>query len=195
MTDGPPGSLTAALAAARTGDPDARARLFDQVYAQLRRLAADRAAGERDAWAVQPTSVLHAALVRILDDPALLAAAPDRAYFFAAVTRAIRRVLVDRARERSALKRGGGRRALPLDALIGSLADERVDVVELRDALEGLERAHARACQIITLRTLGGFTAAEVADQLGVSVSTVEKDTRFALAWLHRTMRGDDGDS
>lgn len=189
MPNGSPDGVTAALAEVRAGDPEARARLFELVYAHMRRLAADQAAAEFGP-APQPTSVLHAAVIRLLADPALLATAPDRAYFFAAVTRAIRRVLVDRARERAALKRGGGRPAIPLDVLLDVLADERADAADVRDALDALEQAHPRPAQVLTLRALGGFTAAEVAGQLGVSVATVEKDTRFARAWLHRATGG-----
>ena len=194
MPHGSPGSVTAVLARIRAGEPTARARLFDLVYAHLRRLAAARAAGER-AGRPEPTSVLHAALVRILGDTRLLDTAPNRAYLYAAVSEAIRRVLVDHVRERKALKRGGGCRPLPLDLLVDALAEERVDVADLRDALDALDRVNARASQVITLRALGGFTAAEVAGQLGVSVSTVENDTRFARAWLFRAMGGGDGDA
>jgi RNA polymerase sigma factor (TIGR02999 family) len=191
MPNATPGSVTVVLASARAGDPDAPARLFDLIYAHLRRLAADHVAAEF-APLGEPTSVLHDALLEVIAD-GLITTAPDRAYFFAAVSRAIRRVLVDHARARLAVKRGGGRKILPLDALADRLAEERVDAVALRDALDALEQVHARSSQVITLRTLGGFTAAEVAEQFGVSLSTVEKDTQFARAWLHLAMGGRDG--
>lgn len=177
--------LTVLLDSARAGSPAAREQLFEHAYARLRALAAQHLGREAACHTFNPTDLLHEAVIRILESE-LPQNAVNGAYFLGSVSRAMRRVLVDHARGRDAVKRGG--RPLPLDALADYFAERKIDVAALREALDELEKVHERASQVITLRTLGGFTAEEVAARLGVSLSTVEKDTRFARAWLRNAL-------
>ena len=96
----------------------------------------------------------------------------------------MRNILVDHARRRRAEKRGGNLRQHPLDAVLDHYEKQQIDVIALRDALEALSQDYERASMVMTLRYIAGFTVNDVADQLGVSVATVEKDTQFARAWL-----------
>src|SRR5262249_17888166 len=123
------------------------------------------------------------ALIRILDGGALVDA-PDRRYLFAAAARAMRDVLVDHVRRRRASKRPGRRTRVPLDGALVAVDAQGLDVIALHEALEGLARAHPRPAQVVELRFFGGLRVPEVAEELGVSVTTVEADWRFARAWL-----------
>jgi RNA polymerase sigma factor (TIGR02999 family) len=102
----------------------------------------------------------------------------------------MRQLLVEHVRLRRAQKRGGGWRRVPLDDLSDSLAQQSLEAAAVHDALERLAAFHERQSQVITLRFFGGFTVDEVAELLGVSVSTVESDFRIARAWLHRHLGG-----
>ncbi len=186
-----PGDVTQLLDDIRAGVSGARDRLVKLVYRRLHRMAVTYMAQEPDDHSLQPTALLDEAFLRILAKD-VLQQAPNRAYLFGAFSRAMRHILAQHARRRRAEKRGRGQKSLPFDALVAHLEEEqRVDVVELRDALEALAAVKERASQVITWRMLGGFTVAEVAALLHISASTVEKDTRFALAWLHKQL-GDD---
>src|SRR5262249_38793810 len=116
--------------------------------------------------------------------PDALASAQTRADFFAAAARAMRRVLVDHARQRAADKRGGGLVRQPLDAVLDYFAEQRIDLLALHEALDRLAGLHQRHGQVVELRFFGGYTVEEIAGLLGVSVSTVESDFRKAAAFL-----------
>lgn len=179
--------ITQLLAAVRAGDVTARDRLTERVYAEFHWIAERLLARERVEHTLQPTDLLHDAFVRLFGSD-LLEEATNRAYLFGAATRAMRRILIDHARRRKAAVRGGDRRQLPFDLLIAYYEEQRIDIDALRDALETLATIHERAAQVITLRAVGGFTAQEVATQLGVSLSTVEKDSHFARTWLFKQL-------
>jgi RNA polymerase sigma factor (TIGR02999 family) len=189
VSDDAPGDVTRLLDEIRAQVPGADDRLLELVYSRPRGLASHYTADEPDSCSLQPTALLHEALLRTLGDD-LWRTAPNRGYLFAAVCSAMRRVLVEHARRRKAERRGGGRRPLPLDSLLDRLEGRDINVVEVNDALEALAAVHLRASQALTLRLHGGFTVREMAEQLGVCTSTVEKDLRFARAWLHRQLEG-----
>jgi RNA polymerase sigma factor (TIGR02999 family) len=183
MADDRPGDVTVLLEAVRAGDAQARSRLVECLYAGMHRLAEDLMRRERREHTLQPTALLHEAFVRLFDQE-VLARAPNRAYLYGAAARAMREVLADHASRRAAAKRGGGWQRVPLDDLLDWFAEQRVDVVAVHEALERLARFHERQSQVVTLRFFAGCTVAEVAEQLGVAVSTVESDYRIARAWL-----------
>jgi RNA polymerase sigma factor (TIGR02999 family) len=183
----PQGELTSLLAAVRGGDEAARDHLVECVYQELRRVAAGLIRAEPTGHSLQPTALLHEALAHLLEADALRRA-PNRAYLFGAAARAMRQVLVDHARQRNAGKRGGGQRRLPLDAVLLYFQEQRVDVLTLHEALDRLAVLDERQSQVVTLRFFGGLTVPEIAEQLGVSVSTVESDFRVARAWLRRQL-------
>lgn len=187
------GEVTQLLAAVRDGSPGAVDRLVELVYAHWHRLAERLLDREADMHSLQPTALLNEALVRILEGD-LLHQAPNRFYFFKAASRVMGHILVEHARRRRSLSRGGKFRRLPFDVLLDYYDKQRIDVVALRNALDVLAGVHERAAVVMTLRTIGGYTADEVARQLEVSVSTVEKDTQFARAWLRKELGGDRDD-
>lgn len=180
-----PNDVTTLLAKIRAGNGQAKGRLVDLVYDELHAVAANLMRRERETPSLQPTALLHEAFVRMLQGE-VLGKAPDRRALFGTAVQVMRQVLADHARRRGALKRGGDRLHLPFDSLLDYCNEQKVDVVALNDALERLAQLHERASQVVTLRFLGGFSVQEVADELEVSLSTVESDYRFARAWLRK---------
>jgi RNA polymerase sigma-70 factor, ECF subfamily len=184
--------LTIILGRARAGDEGARGELLAHVYEELRQVASGLMRGERAGHTLSPTAVVHEAVIRLLGD-AVFDKAPDRTYLFAAAARAMREVLIDHARRRGADRRGGGRRRVPLDAVVDYFEGQRLDIIAVHEALDRLSERDERQAQVMTLRYFGGMTVAEVAAALGVSVVTVEREWRLARAWLAGQLGGADG--
>jgi len=180
--------VTTLLEQIQAGDEQARHQLVERIYGELHRVAVGLMEGERADHSLQPTALLHEALLRLLDAD-VLSKAPNRAYLFAAAARAMREVLVDHARYRSRQKRGGKQHTLPLDAVLLYCEEQNLDVVAVHEALNQLATMHERQSTVVTLRFFGGFTMPEIAGQLGVSVSTVESDFRIARAWLRKQLQ------
>jgi RNA polymerase sigma factor (TIGR02999 family) len=183
MSDDRQREVTTLLEEVRAGSPGAGDKLVALVYEELRRLAAGLMRRERRGHTLQPTALVHEAVVRLLR-PEALAGARDRAQFLAAAARAMRRVLVDHARQRAADKRGGGRERQPLDEVLDYFAEQRLDLLALHEALDHLAGLHKRQSEVVELRFFGGYTVEEIAEHLQVSVSTVESDFRKATAYL-----------
>ncbi len=168
--------------AAQSTDP-----LFAQVYAELHRLAAEQMAHEPAAHTLQPTALVHEVYLRLMQ--AGPGAWENRGHFFAAAAEAMRRVLVDWARTKHRQKRGGGlKRAaeLPDLALAEPVAPE--DLLALDEALQRLACHEPRKAQVVKLRYFAGLTSAAIAELLGVSVNTVDRDWTYARAWLYRCL-------
>lgn len=181
---------TILLARAADGDRAAVDELMPRVYDALRRLAADFLRHERVGHSLVPTALAHEALVRLLGPGPVQV--HSRAHFFALAARCMRRILVNHARDRHAIKRGGKRAAVGLGRAAGIALDEvpdvaaasAVDLLALDEALSTLSELDPRKAQIVEHRFFGGMTTQETAEVLGVSVSTVESDWRTARAWL-----------
>jgi RNA polymerase sigma-70 factor, ECF subfamily len=188
----PARGLTVILGQARAGDERARGELVTLVYEELRQVAGRMMRRERADHTLSPTAVVHEAVIRLLGG-AVFDKAADRSYLFASAARAMREVLIDHARRRAADRRGGGRRALPLDAVVDYFEEQGLDVVAVHEALDRLAERDPRQAQVMTLRYFGGMTVAEVAAALGVSQVTVERDWRLARAWLVGQLGGIDG--
>lgn len=161
----------------------------NSVYDQLHRVAQGALARETPGHSLQPTLLVNDAYLKLLEqknvDPA------DRSQVMAAGATIIRRLLVDYARTRKAQKRGGpGGRGIPLHISLADSANH-LDVLELNDALFALGEVNARAAEVVELKFFGGLSGEEIAEQLEVSLRTVNKDWRFAKAWLYRTMSTD----
>jgi RNA polymerase sigma factor (TIGR02999 family) len=184
--------LTLILGKARDGDERARGELLARVYDELRRVASGLMRRERPDHTLSPTAVVHEAVIRLLGEHVFDKAA-DRSFLFAAAARAMREVLIDHARRRTADRRGGGRRRVPLDAVVDYFEGQGLDVVAVHEALDRLAERDPRQAQVMTLRYFGGMTVAEVAAALGVSVVTVERDWRLARAWLLGELGGTEG--
>jgi RNA polymerase sigma factor (TIGR02999 family) len=175
--------VTTLLGEIRAGNADAKNQLVELVYAELRGLASGLMRHERAGHTLQPTELVHEALLRLLS-PEVLGQAENRSHFFAAAARAMRHILVDHARRRGAGKRGAGQEPLPLDQMLDQFAQQNFDVLALHDALNELANLHERQSHVIELRFFGGYTMEEIAEHLHVSIATVESDFRKARAYL-----------
>jgi RNA polymerase sigma-70 factor (ECF subfamily) len=187
----PQQDLTAILGRARAGDQRAKGELIALVYDELREVAARLMRRERTGHTLSTTSVVHEAVIRLLDR-AVFDKAADRNYLFASAARAMRQVLVDHARRRSAERRGGRRRRVPLDVVVDELEEQKLDVIAVHEALDRLAEWNGRLAQVMTLRYFGQLTVPEVAAALAISPATVERDWRLARAWLRGHLRGAD---
>lgn len=177
--------ITRLLRAARSGDQSAHDRLVPIVYDELRLMARTRLAGERSDHSLRPTELVHEAYLRLVQgDPKW----ENRAHFFGAASRAMRRVLVDHARSRSALKRGGEVRRVTLGDVVASSEDPDVDLMDLDAALTALEAEDQRLSQVVHLRYFTGLSIEQVAEVLGVSPATVKRDWMYARTWLYERM-------
>ncbi len=185
-------SVTELLAELAAGRDGAAAELLPVIYDELRSIAAAQMSRLRPGDTVQPTALVHEAYVKLLgESPA--AAFEGRRHFFGAAAQAMRELIVDHVRRKSAQKRGGGQRPETLDdvaewRLPSSAGSAVEDVLALDGALAALERLHPRQAQVVVMRYFGGLSEPEVAEALGVTPRTVERDWRFARAWLHAAL-------
>lgn len=173
------------LAAGRPHGLDEAADLLSVVYDELRRLAAAQLGRLRPGQTLQPTALVHEAYLKLVGD-----ADPGwngRGHFFGAAAQAMREIIVDHIRRKSAVKRGGGRPHHALDEAVaisaGDLQPEEALAVD--EALKRLEVEHPRQAKVVVMRYFAGLTEAEIAEALGVTPRTVERDWRFARAYLH----------
>jgi RNA polymerase sigma factor (TIGR02999 family) len=180
--------ITALIQAHRRGDPDAVDRLYPLVQSELRRGAAALLRRERDAQSVQATELVNDALLR------LLGATPDwqdRAHFLAVASRAMRQILVDRARRRQAQRRGGGWQQMTLGDAASPQPVSPEELIALDEALDRLGAFDRRLRDVVEYRYFGGLTDAEVAEALGVTERTVQRDWKRARALLHADLYPD----
>jgi len=178
--------ITRMLQAAGNGDASAAAALFARVYEELRSIAGHQMHGERRGHTLGATALVHEVYMR------LLGAAPlhvrDRAGFFRAAAEAMRRILIEHARQRGRQKRGGHHRRIALDAAY--LADEAQcdEILAVDDAVRRLEEQDAQAAEVVRLRFFAGLSVEEVAEVLETSPRTVARDWAYARAWLYRAL-------
>ncbi len=177
--------ITSALRAIAEGRLDAHEELMRLVYAELRSIAAHQCLTQPKSHTLQPTALLHEAFLRMFgtDAPPSF---ENRAHFFWAAARAMRDLLVENARARARLKRGGGVGRVELTPDLPAVGPPEVDLLALDEALDALEAVAPREARVVVLRYFGGLEHAEVAQALGVAESTVRRDWAFAKAWLHR---------
>lgn len=175
------------LAAREAGDPRAAAQLLPLVYDELRRLAAAQLAGERPGHTLDATALVHEAYLRLVGDQQFA----NRRHFFAAAAEAMRRILVDAARQRGRLKRGGDRRRDDgdLDALPAPVGDERL--VALSESLDRFTAQEPAKAELVKLRWFAGLPLDQAAALLGISPSTADRWWAYARAWL-RVDAGDE---
>lgn len=180
--------VTRILCAIEEGDPHAAGQLLPLVYEELRRLAAAQMAQERPDHTLDATALVHEAYLRLVGDLQF----ENRRHFVSIAALCMKRILVENARAKARSKRGGGRQreALDLDALAIGVADE--DLLALNDALERLAQHDPVKAQLVDLHYFGGLSFPEVAEQLGVSLSTTERGWRYARAWLYAAMSGEE---
>lgn len=179
--------VTLILKAARRGDSRVMEDLLPLVYGELRQLAAVRMARESAGHTLQPTALVHEAWLRLVKDEERTWL--NRAYFFAAAAEAMRRILIDHARHKSSLKRGGCQQRLDIDDLdLAEIApDEKVLLVD--HALEQLEQEHPERARVVVLKYFGGMTNEEVAETLGINERTVRRHWLCAKVFLIKKIR------
>jgi RNA polymerase sigma factor (TIGR02999 family) len=180
--------LTALLHAARGGDERALGALFTSVYDELRRLA-HRVRHESASETLNTTALVHEAYLKLLPSGRL--DLEGRAHFFGVAARAMRQVLVDAARRRGAAKRGGGALLVTFQDQPAGEALQVDQLVALDDALQRLQALNERQVRVVEHRFFAGLNTRETAEVMGLSVPTVERDWRFARAWLARELGGE----
>jgi RNA polymerase sigma-70 factor (ECF subfamily) len=182
------GEITRLLGAFRRGQPEAEAHLIDLTYRELRKIAAGHLRRERSARSLQTTDLVHEAYLRLVEQ----AGTPwrDRAHFFQVAAHVMRQILVDRARKRHAGKRGGGVPQISLDKALDIAEARSADLLMLEEALARLQQMDGRQCQVVEMRFFAGMSEDEIAEVLGVSARTINREWRMARAWLYKEVYG-----
>jgi RNA polymerase sigma factor (TIGR02999 family) len=178
--------ITHLLDAAAVGDRQAAADLLPLVYDELRQLAAARMATEKPGHTLDATGLVHEAYLRLVGDQHF----EGRGHFFAAAAEAMRRVLVNHARDRNRLKRSGGRNRVDLDRLTSPAAATDDDLLELDDALDRLAKDYPAVAELVKLRFFAGMTLGDAADARGLPRRTADRHWAFARAWLADALAG-----
>ena len=183
-----PAGITVLLRAWGAGDPAALEQLIPLVYGELHAIARQYMHGERHAPTMQPTALVNEAYLRLVGVERT--DWKDRAYFFAVAAQSMRRILVEAARARRRLKRGGSAEHVELQDSIDAAPLCSDTLVALDDALDTLARFDARKARVVELRFFGGLSIEETAEVLAVSPQTVMRDWKLARAWLTEELRG-----
>jgi RNA polymerase sigma factor (TIGR02999 family) len=179
--------VTRILSAIEQGDSCAAERLLPLVYTELRRLAAQKMAQEAPGHTLQATALVHEAYLRLVDVERAQQW-NSRGHFFAAAAEAMRRILVENARRKRRIRHGGGQRRVDIDQAAEMCDELPDDMLDLSEALDRLEKTDTVAAQVVKLRFFAGLSLPEVADALGLSLRTTERNWTFARTWLHREL-------
>jgi RNA polymerase sigma factor (TIGR02999 family) len=186
--------VTRILSAIEAGDPHAAEQLLPLVYDELRKLAAQKLAQEKPGQTLQATALVHEAYLRLVDQDTT-PPWQGRGHFFAAAAEAMRRILVEKARRKNRLKRGGDLVRQDFDEALLAVSEPAEDLLALDDALERLARFDPRKAELVKLRYFAGLTMPQAAAALGISLSSAEKDWAYARTWLYRQMTEADMDT
>ena len=192
--------VTQILSAIEQGDPHAAEQLLPLVYGELRKLAAQKLAQEKPGQTLEATALVHEAYIRLVPPPKSPASQggaggvrwDSRGHFFAAAAEAMRRILLNRARDRKRLKRGGDRQRIDLDKIELGLESNDDQLIALDEALEKLTVEDRLSAQLVKLRFFAGLTLREAAESLGIAQRTAERQWAYARAWLYNQLRRDD---
>jgi RNA polymerase sigma factor (TIGR02999 family) len=179
--------VTRILSAIEQGDPNAAGELLPLVYEELRRLAAQKLAHEKPGQTLDATALVHEAYLRLIgqgEEPHW----NSRGHFFAAAAEAMRQILINRARDKVRLKRGGGWKRIDLDKL--TVADQATDddLIALDDSLERLAQENPGCAELVKLRFFAGLTLEEAAASLGLARRTADRTWAYARAWLYESL-------
>ncbi len=188
VPDSGPRDVTGWLEAASAGDPRAARELLPLVYAQLRKAAQLQMAGERPDHTLQATALVHEAYLRLVGSRQTNF--DNAGHFYVAAAEAMRRILIEHARKRGRVKRGGDLRRISLSAAYLAEEARPEEIMSVADAIGRLEKRDGRMAKIVRLRFFTGLSIAETAEVLGVSGRTVRREWALARAWLHRELSG-----
>jgi len=183
--------VTRILSQIEQGDLQASAQLLTLVYDELRRLAAQKMAHEVPGQTLQATALVHEAYLRLVDAEEVQHW-NSRGHFFAAAAEAMRRLLVENARRKNALQRGGDRERLDLSLAEPEAPRLSEDVLALNDALEKLEKQDRNKADLVKLRYFAGMTMEQAAEAVGISPAAAHRHWNYARAWLHQEISGKD---
>lgn len=182
------GAVTHLLLAWKNGDRAALEELLPAVYPELRRIAGRYFRRERADHTLQPTALVHEAYLKLIDQKH--ADWRNRAQFFGVAAQAMRRILVDHAREHAAAKRGGGARPVTLVDAMGASGERGIDVLALDEALTRFTSLYPEQGRLVELRYFGGLTIEETGEVMGLSAATVKRQWAVARAWLLAQLEG-----
>ena len=184
--------VTRILSAIEQGDPHAAEELLPLVYDELRKLAAQRLTEEKPGQTLQATALVHEAYLRLVGAEKVQRW-DSRGHFFAAAAEAMRRILINRARDKKRVKRGGDRRSVDLDRLEIALDTNDEQLIALDKALSQLAVEDPDAARLVNLHFFAGLTLKDTAVSLGLASRTAERQWAYARAWLFARLRRDDG--
>jgi RNA polymerase sigma factor (TIGR02999 family) len=182
------GEVTQLLQAVEDGDSQAAELLLPIVYDELRRLARQKLAQEKPGQTLDATGLVHEAYLRLVDME-IVQQWNSRGHFFVAAAESMRRILVENARRKQQVGRGGDRQRVPLDAVQVAADAPSEDLLALDESLRRLEDHDPTAAQLVKLRYFAGMTMPEAAEALGTSLRTAERNWTYARTWLHRDLR------
>jgi RNA polymerase sigma factor (TIGR02999 family) len=182
-----PADITSLLTDWGEGDEEAGRKLIEAVYRELKRLAAMNLHREFNTITLQPTALVNELCVRMLSGPPV--SCENRLHFLHLASRQMRRLIVDHARRKKGLKRGGSQPLLSLDEARDHAVALDEGVADVNEALTRLEELDSRPAAVVEMRFFGGLTEQEIADVLGISTATVKRDWEFARAWLLAQLR------
>ena len=180
--------VTVLLQSIESGDPAAAAKLLPLVYDELRRLAAHELRSEPAGQTLQPTALVHEAYLRLLGTEDKLKW-NHRGHFYGAAARAMRQILVESARRKKSLKRGGQAKRVPLDNELLAVNDQHSNLLRLDKALEQLSSERPDLAELVSLRYFAGLTMEQAANALGISKRTAERNWTYARVWLLEAMQ------
>jgi RNA polymerase sigma factor (TIGR02999 family) len=189
-----PAVVTRLLNDAASGDARAAAELLPLVYEELRRLARQKMGQERAGHTLQATALVHEAYLRLVDGNTAKSW-DGRWHFFAAAAEAMRRILVDQARRRGRIKRGGGaaRQRIDLENVDLAVNEPPEELLAVDEGLTALAAQHPDKAQLVKLRYFAGLTIEEAAEAMGISVATANRQWAYARAWLFRYLESSEG--
>ncbi|HXY36138.1 MAG TPA: ECF-type sigma factor [Planctomycetaceae bacterium] len=192
------GDATVILSAIEAGDPSAADQLLPLVYAELRKLAAQRISREQPGQPLQSSDLVHEAFLRLVDTEKVQHWS-SRRHFFAAAAEAMRRILIEQARRNQTQRRGGGLRRHSGDQVEIASPDRSREIFALTEVLDRFEKVDPIKAELVKLRFFAGLTASEAAEALDISKATADRNWAYARAWLHAELtqaekqRGDRG--
>jgi RNA polymerase sigma factor (TIGR02999 family) len=183
--------VTHILSQIESGDPKAAEQLLPLVYDELRRLAAAKLANEKPGQTLQATALVHEAYLRLLGTDSAASSWENRRHFFAAAAEAMRRILINRARDKATAKRGSDWQRITLDSLLAPGGIDPADLLAFNELFEQLAQRDKDAGEIAKLRIFAGLSIPEIAQTLNLAPRTVDRQWAFARAWLRTHLSPD----
>jgi RNA polymerase sigma-70 factor (ECF subfamily) len=181
------GHITRLLAEAKNGDKSALDALYPHVYAQLKKISQRHLVQERGVHTLQKTALVHELYLKLLGKSDV--EWQNRAHFYSIASRCMRQILVDYARKKSALRRGGKNRPITLDEEKLDLEEHAEEIIEMNDLINKLSEIDARRSQVVEMRFFGGMSIPEISEVLEVTTRTVDRDWAKAKLWLYNELK------